>query len=347
MYNVSEQQDSAPLTAAAATWGRVVSILEGIGSGLQDAGSAMQDGWDPSVTDAAANFFTHVGAGAWSVDEWLSHARTNQTALEAMAENVIEAKRQVKTIYANYKVDYQAAVAEFARTSLEGDAPLTRTGDAAESRQSDLDSKLEEVAARYQPQMAAVMTTLAAAYISNGSSMREGSKYQGPVTAKDAPGASSGSSNNRSSSDGSRGSGNGGGSNRSNGGGDGNNTGTGTRRSTGDYGNPRSTPAKRPRSSTGDGTDTPTNDPSGSDGTGGTGSSTGSSGSPTGTGNGAPTGGGTGTGNGTGASTGNGSSNGTGTGTGTGVMAGTPIAGRPTPVTSTPAGSGNPAGSAP
>ncbi|GLY28112.1 hypothetical protein [Kineosporia sp. NBRC 101731] len=371
----ADVQNSATHAQAAASWGLIVNMLEGLGASLRAAGTDMEEGWDPSVTKAAASFFNHVGASTWSMDDWATYARGNQTALEAMAEEVSTTKQRINTIYKNYLRDIQSKRTEIQRVSalLDGgpaSANGSGGGDPADSQDqvNALEGQLRNIVDSYTKQAAVAMNELGDSYIANAHQLNEGHKYQGPTTSKTVPNSSannSGSSNNN----GSGGNGNGGGSSRNNGG---NNGGTNTRRTLSKTPNDTKTrnsdPTDRPRPSTDDGTDTSKGDPKDTGGTGGTGGtgdtgSTGDSGNTGGNGGSDGTGGtdgtttpgtvvgrpgatgdGTGTGTGTGTDTGTGTGTGTGNSTGTGTGSGTPQTSHPTVIRGNPASPGTPTG---
>ncbi|MBT0768130.1 hypothetical protein KIH74_04305 [Kineosporia sp. J2-2] len=187
----SNQRDGA-LRSSAAIWGRIADLIESLRSGLETAGNGMISGWDPAVTVAAANFYEHVGAGTWSLADWVTYARDNQTAVSQMAEQVLSAKKQMKTIYQSYLSEYNAKMkaADEAIDPQEALSLGTKSGSpygvvgvgiGQEILKKNLIEEANDIRDRYTKQAADVMTKLADNYIANASAMDEGQTYQGPT----------------------------------------------------------------------------------------------------------------------------------------------------------------------
>lgn len=217
MATLAQQQHDGALTGAAETWGSIADLLEDLRTGLGDAGTRMKTGWDPSANAAAANFFGHVGAGSWSLADWVSYARSNQSTLEDMASEVAAAKQQMKAIHHSYVSDWNAKVAEadsvvdpeVAAVSAIYSMPggVWAMGIAQESERSELLSQAASIKERYRQQAAQVMSSLANRFEANTSMLGEGRMYQGPTDAVSPAGALGTSTGSGSGSSGSSGSG--------------------------------------------------------------------------------------------------------------------------------------------
>ncbi|GLY27981.1 hypothetical protein [Kineosporia sp. NBRC 101731] len=365
---MADSQNSATHSQAATTWGRIVAMLEGMRSGLRAAGTSMQEGWDPSVTQAAANFFSHIGASAWSLDDWITYAKGNQAALESIASEVNEAKKNINAIYNNFEREYNNKVVEIGRASpLLGNASDDSGSVDGQKAVDALKVDLNQIIENYTKQAAVVMNALGDSYITNAYQLAEGRKYQGPTTSKTAPNSSPSNSSSKNNAPSGSGPGTGRKSDTPNPTRD--NSGTGKAKDATDPEGRTPNPTNRRRPSTGDGADTPKGDPKDTGDTGDTGNKGGTGGTDDtgGTGITGDSGGTGGTGDEGGSETptavvgqpapsaetatgdpadvGSGSPTGDGTGNATGTGNSVPVASRPTVIRGTPASTGTPVGS--
>src|SRR5262249_50233245 len=195
MVRLLAVQHDGHLHGAALAWDKMIGLLNHLKDSLSGAGTTLESGWDPAKSDAAANFFQHLGASTWSLDEWITLATQNKQAVEAVATAIGTARTKMAAIYKNYlsEWNYNINKANYYATPA-GQAELYKLGmqEAAAGGIPDVSVKdwqapyvkaAQAARQKYTDQAKQVMSDLGDAYLSHWAALNEGRKFQGPTNA--------------------------------------------------------------------------------------------------------------------------------------------------------------------
>jgi hypothetical protein len=195
MAAILAMQHDGQFHGAALAWGKMIDLLNGLKTAMDQAGTGLLDGWNPAKSDAAENFFQHVGASTWSLDDWILWASQNQRAVTDVANAIAEARKQMATIYKNYlndwnyhigKANYWTTPAGLKEINDEAYAEGVGGGmpvvSVSEYQKDDIKAA-NDARTKYTGQAKKVMIALGEAYASNWGAINEGRKFQGPTNA--------------------------------------------------------------------------------------------------------------------------------------------------------------------
>ncbi len=184
------------LKGAATGWEKIVQLLNHVKQSMSDAAKGLAPGWDPAKSSAATNFFHHIGASMWSIDDWITFANQNKHALESVATAVNKARTDMEAIYKNYlsewntnidKANYIASPAYQQELDQTPDYNVglatSPTKTTAELQQPFIDAA-KAAREKYTKQARDVIKKLTGEYASNWGAINEGRKFQGPTNAE-------------------------------------------------------------------------------------------------------------------------------------------------------------------